>query len=156
TSPALEQEEHDERPNLVLRLFDLETSHLNADFGVLLCAVVKPSHAKPVVFRADKLNPHWKTKRSDDSGIVKAVIEELCKWDIWIAHNGARFDVPWLRTRMAKHGLPPLPPTKLLDPVQLARNKLKMSYNSLDKLATFLGVNTKTEVDPDMWLRASL
>lgn len=136
--------------------FDLETTHLNADFGVLLCAVVKPAYGKPVIFRADKLNSKWKTCRSDDSIIVKELVKELCKWDIWIAHNGARFDVPWLRTRLAKHGLPPLPNNKLLDPVQLARNKLKMSYNSLDQIATFLGCNTKTEVEPDQWLRAAL
>lgn len=145
-----------ERLQITCAAFDLETTHLNADFGVLLCAVVKPSGGEPIVFRADKLNKRWRTNRSDDSAIIKATVEELSKWDIWIAHNGAKFDVPWLRTRLAKHGLPPLPSKKLLDPVQLARNKLKMSYNSLDKLATFLGVNSKTEVEPDHWLRASL
>lgn len=136
--------------------FDLETTHLNADFGVLLCAVIKPAYGEPIIFRADKLNKRWRTNRSNDHAIVKATVDELANWDIWIAHNGAKFDVPWLRTRLAKHSLPPLPNKKLLDPLQLARNKLRMSYNSLDKLATFLGVNSKTEVDPDQWLRASL
>lgn len=84
------------------------------------------------------------------------MVKELEKYDIWIAHNGAKFDVPWLRTRLAKHGMKPLPSNKLLDPVQLARNKLKMSYNSLDKIASFLGVNTKTDVESEHWLRASL
>lgn len=136
--------------------FDLETTSLNADFGVLLCAVVKPSHGKAKVFRADKLNPRWDKCRSDDSLIIRAVCDELGKYDVWIAHNGARFDVPFLRTRLAKHGMPSLPEKKLLDPVMLARNKLKLSYNGLERIADFLGCNHKTPVDGDLWLRAAL
>jgi uncharacterized protein YprB with RNaseH-like and TPR domain len=136
--------------------FDLETTSLNADFGVILCGVVKPAHGKAKIFRADRLNTHWPTCRSNDSAVVKAITEELAQYDIWIAHNGNRFDVPFLRTRMAKWGYDPLPARKLIDPVFLARNKLKMSWNSLEKLAEFLGCNTKTEVSGDMWLQASL
>jgi uncharacterized protein YprB with RNaseH-like and TPR domain len=136
--------------------FDLETTSLNADFGVLLCAVIKPSHGKPIIFRADELNKQWDTKRSNDKAIVQAVASELTKYDCWLAHNGLRFDVPFLRTRIARWKLPPLPDSKLIDPVQLARNKLKLSYNSLERIAGFLGVNHKTVVDGDLWLRAAL
>jgi hypothetical protein len=52
--------------------------------------------------------------------------------------------------------MPPLPGKKLIDPVLLARNKLRMSFNSLDKVAEHLGVNSKTEVRLEMWLRAAL
>lgn len=136
--------------------FDLETTSLNADFGVLLCSVIKPSFGKPIILRADKLNKKWDKGRSDDSALVKATAEELMKHDCWVAHNGAKFDVPFLRTRIARWGLPPLPDAKLIDPVQLARNKLRISYNSLERIADFLGVNTKTTVDGNMWLRAAL
>jgi uncharacterized protein YprB with RNaseH-like and TPR domain len=136
--------------------FDLETTNLDADFGVVLCGVVKGASGKPKVFRADKLNKKWRTTRSDDSEVVKAIVAELSEYDIWVAHNGNRFDVPFLRTRMAKWGMAPLPVRKLIDPVFLARNKLKMSYNSLEKLAGFLGVNSKTEVTGDHWLSAAL
>lgn len=136
--------------------FDLETTSLNADFGVVLCGVVKPAQGKCKVFRADKLNPNWSKERSNDSNVVAAIVRELSEYDIWIAHNGNRFDVPFLRTRLAKWGLESLPAKKLIDPVFLARNKLKMSYNSLESLAKFLGVNSKTEVSGDTWLQASL
>ncbi len=136
--------------------FDLETSNLSADFGIVLCAVIKPAGEDCITLRGDVLNKKWKTKRSDDSAVIKATVEELLKYDIWVAHNGARFDVPWLRTRLLKHGGEPLATRKLVDPVFLARNKLKMSYNSLSKIADHLGVNSKTEVSPEMWLRASL
>jgi len=136
--------------------FDLETTNLSADFGVILCGVIKPAEGDPIVFRADHLNGKWSNRRSDDSKVVKAIITELSNYDIWIAHNGARFDVPFLRTRAARWGLSALPTKKLLDPVLLARNKLRMSFNSLKALGTFLGCDSKTDVDPEMWLRASL
>lgn len=137
-------------------VFDLETTNLSADFGVILCGVVKPAHADPITFRADELNRRWRSCRSDDSAVVTAIVEELAKYDIWCAHNGARFDVPFLRTRLLRHGLDPLPTKKLIDPVQLARNKLRMSFNSLASVANHLGVNSKTEVRPDQWLAAAL
>jgi uncharacterized protein YprB with RNaseH-like and TPR domain len=136
--------------------FDLETTNLSADFGVILCGVVKGSQTEPVTFRADRLNPRWPNRRSNDSHTCKAIVAELDKYDIWVAHNGAKFDVPFLRTRLLKHGLPALPNKKLIDPVLLARNKLRMSWNSLEKVAEHLGVNTKTELRPDQWIKAAL
>lgn len=136
--------------------FDLETTNLAADFGVVLCGVVKPAHGKPRVFRGDEINKNWRTMRSNDASLVAAIVEELSRYDIWVAHNGARFDVPFLRTRLLRWGLDPLPAKKLIDPVFLARNKLRMSFNSLAQVANHLGVNSKTEVRPEMWLAASL
>src|SRR5713226_7818533 len=136
--------------------FDLETTNLFADFGVILCGVVKPAQGDIKVFRADQLNPDWLTRRSDDRDTVAAIVEELCKYDIWIAHNGNYFDVPFLRTRIAKWGMAPLPATKLVDPLLVARNKLRMSWNSLEALAKFFNVNSKTQVCGSLWLRAAL
>jgi DNA polymerase III epsilon subunit-like protein len=135
---------------------DIETTNLNADFGTVLCGVIKPRERKPIIFRADHENPHWHTKRSDDSAVVKAIVQELDQYDIWIIHNGAKFDLPFLRTRLLKFGLQPLSSKKLIDPVLLARNKLRMSYNSLEQIANHMGCNTKTEVRPDEWLKAAL
>lgn len=135
--------------------FDLETTNLSADFGIILVGVVKGAGEKPKVFRGDKY-PGWKTCRSNDSEVVRAIVDELARYDIWVAHNGQKFDVPFLRTRLMRWGLDQLPVRKLIDPVQLARNKLRMSWNSLAKVADLLQCNSKTEVQPDAWLRASL
>ena len=112
-------------------VFDLETTNLSADFGVILCGVVKPANGRPKVFRADSLNPTWSACRSNDRHVTKAIVAELDRFDIWVAHNGAKFDVPFLRTRLLAHSLPPLPSKKLIDPVLLARNKLRMSFKKL-------------------------
>lgn len=143
------------RKQLASCVFDLECSSLNADFGILLCAVVKPADGEPMIFRADD-HRSWRRGRSCDKALVRAVVDCLESFDVWIAHNGQRFDVPWLRTRLLKWNLPPLANRKLIDPVLLARNKLKMSFNSLGQLASLLGCNSKTDVEPDIWLKASL
>ena len=88
--------------------------------------------------------------------MLRSLLDALNDYDVLIAHNGLKFDLPFIRTRIAKWNLPALPEKKLVDPVQLARNKLRMSYNSLDKLASFLNVNSKTDVDANAWLRAAL
>lgn len=137
--------------------FDIETSHLCADFGIVLCACVKPDGKPPIIFRGDKLVEGWKTKRSDDSKLVKAIADELEKYEVWVAHNGRRFDIPFLNTRLLRGGHKPLNiPKVLVDPVELARNKMRMTYNGLDQLAQMLGVNSKTIVEPDKWLAATL
>lgn len=136
--------------------FDLECSSLNADFGIILCGVIKPQSGEPIVFRSDTLNKKWKTQRSDDSAVVKAIIDELGKYDILCAHNGLKFDLPYLRTRAARWGMPPFHSPKLIDPVLIARRNLRMSYNGLERIADFLGVNTKTRVDGAVWQAASL
>jgi uncharacterized protein YprB with RNaseH-like and TPR domain len=137
--------------------FDLETSDLSANFGVILCAVIQPDKGPKIVLRSDQLCPTWKTKRSDDSEIVRRIARELCQYDILIAHYGAGFDIPFLRTRLAHHDLPPFPNKKLIDPFQIARNKFRMKSNSLAALCDALGVETeKTPVLGQTWVKAFL
>lgn len=135
---------------------DIETFNLSADFGIILCGVIKEEGKKPIVFRHDKLCKTWDKKRSDDSEVVRAIAAEMCKHPIWVAHNGRRFDLPYINTRLLRKGMPPLPqPKAMIDPVELARNKLRMSFNGLGQIAQILGVNTKTDVDAEVWCAAA-
>jgi len=137
--------------------FDLETSSLNANFGVILVGVVKPADGEPKVFRADNLNKEWKTKRSDDSAVVQAIRDELLQYDILVAHNGARYDIPFMRTRMALWGMGSFPSKKLVDPYQIARNRFRMSSNSLDSLSDLMGTkHKKTPVRGQLWMKAAM
>jgi hypothetical protein len=95
------------------------------------------------VFRGDQYST-WARRRSLDRFLVQDICAELLKYDIWCAHNGRYFDVPFLRTRLARWQLPPLPTRKLIDPLLLARNKFRMSYNSLESLARMLNRRSPT------------
>ena len=135
---------------------DIETFNLQADFGIILCGVIKEEGKRPKIFRHDKLCKTWKTKRSDDTAVTIAIAEEIRKHPIWTAHNGKKFDLPYINTRLLRCGLSPLPaPKVLIDPVELARNKLRMSFNGLSQIASLLKCNSKTEVEPEIWVRAA-
>lgn len=69
--------------------FDLETSSLNANFGIVLCGVIKGSdRKKPYVFRGDEYEPWKQGKRSDDHLLVKDIVACLSQYDVLVAHNG--------------------------------------------------------------------
>ena len=135
--------------------FDLETSNLSANFGILLCANVKPWHGKS---RTLHIGQFEHEHRSNDKALVEAVIDELNKYTILVAHNGVRFDRPFLNSRAAMWGVPPLSPKgNMVDPVQLARKHLRMSYNGLDSVAQFLQTkHQKTPVQGHLWIKAVL
>ena len=134
--------------------FDLETSNLNANFGIILCAVVKPFDGTCRVFRGDAY-PKWKKHRSDDSALCHDIMEELQRYDIWIAHNGTNFDIPFLRTRLMRTGIR-MPQPKIVDPVRLARRYLRLGYNSLEQVAAHFGIYGKTKVEGHYWMEATL
>lgn len=139
-------------------VLDIETTGLNAGFGVILCAVVKmygPDERK--VFRADEYEPWKRGVRADDGPLLRDILACLEDCDILIAHNGLRFDLPFLRTRAVVHGLPPVNFQKIIDPVQLARQHFRFSGNSLQSISNLIGTKSeKTPLTPQTWQRASL
>ena len=135
--------------------FDIETTNLNADFGIVLCAVIQDDQGNEIILRGDQLNKSWKTKRSDDSILVGKVAEALSPYDIIVGHNGLLFDIAFLRTRLLRWGLGAFPDKKLIDPWMIAKRKLRMHSNSLRSLCDFLTTSEKTEVLGDVWMRCA-
>ena len=135
--------------------FDLETSSLMADFGIVLCGVVKPWGEDCRVFRIDDGRGRV---GSDDSALVGALVEELSQYLVLVAHNGTMFDRKFLNARAVKAKLPPLNPRgRIIDPVWLARKHLNLRSNSLDNVSMHLQtVARKTPVAGSVWLRAVL
>ena len=136
--------------------FDIETTGLKADFGSLLAVCVKPWGGAVRVFREDE---YKRDRRSRNPDMVRDVIEELNKYPILIAHNGVKFDRPWLNTLATIEGIESHldPRGKMIDPLQVAWRHLNFSSNRLDALASWLGTkHHKTLVDRDVWLRAAM
>lgn len=142
-------------------VLDLETSDLEADRGVILCASYESSDApgKVKTIRQDdpEINADWETNRANDKELVKRVMALVKAHDIIVAHNGARFDLPFLRTRALHWGLRPLREVKLVDPLQIAWRKFKLRSNRLGAVADHLGVaDKKTPLDMSVWASATL
>ena len=141
----------------LIATFDLETTNLNGVFGVVLCAVIKPWGGETTTFRIDH-KPYRGKRNSDDSYLVKTIVDELSQYKILIAHNGVNFDRPYLNTRALLWGIEPLNPRGMMvDPVKVARRHLRFGYNSLDRLAQFLNTNAqKSAVLGPTWVKAAM
>jgi uncharacterized protein YprB with RNaseH-like and TPR domain len=140
-------------------IFDLETSSLYADTGILLCAVVKEyrSKDKPAVIRADSF-PEWKTDRANTKPCVMATIKALENFDIYVAHNGNFFDKTMLMSWALEFGCRvDLRFSKFIDPVMIARRHMRLSRRSLHNLLQFLRIpEKKTDILWQHWMKATL
>ncbi len=144
----------------IANAFGVPIAFLTAESNLANLQVSESQHMKlairPRLSRRDEKLNEQLVPRFDDRHVTAAIVAELDKFDIRVAHNGAKFDVPFLRTCLLAHAMPPLPTRKLIDPVLLARNKLRMNFNSLNAVANHLRANSKTDVEPQQWPAAAL
>ena len=132
---------------------DIETSNLNADFGEVLCAVIKPERGKLVVFRADEY-----TGSSTDLGMLvdlRTALEEYVDGGVWVTWYGKRFDIPFLDARLLFHHERPIRKAMHEDLFYIAKFRLVLSSRRLDSVARHLQTKTqKTRLEPRLWLSA--
>lgn len=139
-------------------VFDLETWGLDRGWGVTLVASFLihggPEGPKRITLK-HRDTAAWKAgKRSDDHEMAEEVFRILGNGAIAYAHNGDRFDVPWLRTVALKYGLQ-MPRLKLVDPCQIAWKKYRLGRNSLEAVANFLQLKqSKLHLSPETWREA--
>jgi len=95
----------------------------------------------------------WDTNQ-DDKKLLTDLLPVLTEADEVVAHNGDRFDVPWLRARCLKHRIKPFPAFVMVDTLKLARKYFFFNSNALDYLAQFAGHPGKVETGGfDLWKR---
>lgn len=143
-----------------LLVFDIETTSLEANRGHILCAAAKwVGKPQKFVWRIDD-NPKYgdtPTSMSDDSAIVRSLVELAREADAVIAYYGGygKFDVPYVNTRALANGLEPLPELTVIDPFETSKRVLKLSRNSMGTVAFALGLQKqKTQVPWEIWQRA--
>lgn len=134
--------------------FDLETSNLKADFSVTLTGCIKPFGKEAKIFRADNYKT-WEKNRADDSHIITDISNELRKHAVVVTHYGTGFDIPFLRAKMVKHGLEPLPPMFALDSYLVAKANFQVGSRKLSSLAAYFDLGEKTEVEGGLWMKAA-
>ncbi len=133
---------------------DIETSSLKADFSVLLTAVVKPFGQKPICFRSDNY-PTWTTHREDDRQIVADISREVSRHAVVITHYGRKFDVPYLRAKLTRYGLPNLPPMFGIDTWRIAKDNFCVGSRRLDALSSYFQLGSKSGVEGNLWMTAA-
>ena len=73
-----------------------------------------------------------------------------------MAHNGDKYDLPFIRTRAIVHGIQMFPKYKSIDTLKIARYKYKFPTNKLDDLGSYLGLGNKIKTDYTLWDRIIL
>lgn len=86
---------------------------------------------------------------SFDEDEEKQILHEL--WylfdeaDFVVAHNGDRFDIKKINTRLIKAGFPPPSPFLSIDTLKLARSNFSFTKNNLGELGLFFGLGGKLD-----------
>lgn len=138
-------------------LFDIESSNLNADFGFILSGAVKSlgePASKTFIVKLDDYKA-YKGDPTNDKKLVKDLADRLSESDLWISWYGARFDVPYINSRLVFHGYSPLPPVPHIDLWRTSKYQLKLHSNRLASASAFLGLEDKTRLDGPTWIRAA-
>ena len=89
-----------------------------------------------------------------DLPILRKLHGAMSDADGIVAHNGDRFDLPWIRTRMLLTDLEPPPPVPTIDTFKIAKARFHFNSNRLDYLGKYLGVGRKLKTDFGLWLDA--
>jgi len=81
----------------------------------------------------------------DDSVQLAALYRILSETDMVIAHNGARFDMPKIRARLALNNYPPIAPVKVIDTLLLNRTAFGFTSQKLQYVSSKFAEDAKSD-----------
>lgn len=142
------------KDNLIekIAVLDIETSNLDANFGIILSWCIKPLSEKII---ENNITFEDIKKGTKDRRLTKILIDELCKYNRIVTHYGTYFDIGFIRTRALKHGFdfPDYGQIWHTDVWKIAKRKLKLNSNRQGTVAeAILGENIKTRIHSESWL----
>lgn len=137
-------------------LFDIEASHLKADFGHMYCVAYKElGGGKPSVISVRDF-PLFKKDNTSDKEVVKAFLRVLHSASMIVGHYSRRFDLPFVVTRMLANKIDDyVPRLPHVDTWELAVRNLALSSNRLANISEFLDISKKTPLEKREWQRAA-
>lgn len=136
-------------------LFDLECTHLKADWGTVLCCGWKWFGDKKVHVPAITDYKNWDRDPTDDSRLLRDFQKVMLQADIIITYNGKRFDVPYLYAKFLEHGIEIPPNIPHIDLYFTVKGNLALRSKSLANVSKHLKLkNEKTPVTGNAWKRA--
>jgi len=87
---------------------DIETSNLDANFGIILtwCIKIKDGNIISNMLNNNDFKQNGSSNMFRiDKRIVRDLIDEILKLDRLVTHYGRKFDIPFIRTRALIDGL---------------------------------------------------
>lgn len=94
----------------------------------------------------------WNHEEDTDKYLLEEFLEVADKAELIVTHNGDRFDIPWIKGRIAIHGLQPLTKLVSIDTLKLCRTNFGFNSNRLDYLGQVLVGDRKIKTGGfDLW-----
>lgn len=88
----------------------------------------------------------------DDSELLMDMWQLFNKADIVIAHNGDKFDIKHIKTRMLIHTFDPPSPFRTVDTLKICKREFKFTSNRLDYVAQkLLGMGKLPHTGMELW-----
>lgn len=88
----------------------------------------------------------------DDYEVVKTLRGALLDADLLVHHNGDRFDLKLLNSRLLYHNLDPLPHIPTVDTYKVIKKVCKLPSYKLDFLTKVFGLVHKQKIEGSIWL----
>jgi len=135
--------------------FDLETTDLIADFGIILIgSILSYPSMEMTTYRIDQTD----TLKSEDYNISKLIRDKLEEHHITCGYYSKGFDIAFLNTRLVQNGHRKLKRHLHFDPIWYYRGwrGLKPRSSKMSVVAEYYGFEErKQKVDISVWRRAS-
>jgi uncharacterized protein YprB with RNaseH-like and TPR domain len=135
---------------------DIETSNLDADFGIMLCYCIKEAGVdfihEGVITQKEATHATTPDKR-----LVEQCIEDIKKFDLLYGYYSSKFDMKFIRTRAVSMNIdfPSFGTLKHKDIYYVVKNKFKLHSNRLEVACNeLLGHSDKTHFDGNIWRQA--
>lgn len=119
---------------------DIETYNLKANLSPVICFAWRWYGEKKVDCRGLWDFPTYKKRPRDDKELLQFIHGLFLKADAFVAHFGSGFDYKFIKSRLIKNGLPPLPPVRMIDTWKISKDHMLLTGNRLKGIAEFLGV----------------
>ena len=153
-------------PGYKIGYLDIEVDNLKANFGNMLSWAIKEKDGPvttDVITKAEIFDETY------DHRIVQSIVDEMQKYKIIVTYYGTGFDIPYIRTKAMKYNMPfpgysaqmnskgryfTKPEICHFDLYYTVRNKMCLHRKSLAVVTEYLGIEGKTPIKHDVWMRA--
>src|SRR6267143_1576772 len=118
-------------------ILDIETTSLEADAGVLVSAGLMSDTGRSEYLEA--------RRTSQERSLLSKLSRRLEGYDVMITWNGRSFDIPFLTTRLMKHGLDPRSILRKshIDLADVVKSRLRLTFTYLDHVCDFFQIDRK-------------
>lgn len=132
---------------------DIESSNLKANFGIVLTYCIK--HKDGIIKRS--VTPKDLKNGKLDRNVLKHIASDLRKFDRIFTFFGARFDIPFLRTRCMHYGIdfPTFQELHHTDVYEAVKRKVNLHSKRLQVCCDFFDIESKGHpITPQVWMSA--